>query len=103
MYVMYIINTEKNRKTLIDLGLLSDTLLDVSYIAVDVLKNHASYTSFVFTYPLFELQHVMNIMYLPTYEARVFYLLEEGIVDRFNPHLEKDIIAKYYQLKNSKN
>lgn len=103
MYAMYICNTAENRKALKELGLLSEDRDTVSFIAVDILKNHASYTDFVFTCPLFKLSQVLNVIYLPTYEARVFYLLEEGIINRFNRHVDQGVIAKYYQYKNSKN
>lgn len=101
MYPMYLINSAKNREELSKLGFDTYDLNDTDYLCVHLLDNRLLCSMFVFTQPIFEVEHVAALMVLPDYQSRVSYLLAEKIITSFNEHVPRELITNHWRMVNS--
>lgn len=102
MFDMYLINSASNREELRKLGFHLVEGNSASYIRVDLHMHIAIFSIYASTSPIFDVNHVAELMVLPDFMTRVFYLLSEKIITRFNPHVPQEYILSYYKMINTR-
>lgn len=102
MYLMYLINSAKNREELSKLGFDTSDLNNTDYLYVDIINKEVASSTFIFTDPIFEVEHVATLMMLPDYQSRVSYLLAEKIISSFNSHVPRELITNHWRMVNSR-
>lgn len=102
MYLMYLINSAKNREELSKLGFDTSDLNNTDYLYVDIINKEVASSTFILTYPIFEAEHVAALMVLPDYQSRVSYLLSEKIITGFNAHVPRELMQNHWRMVNSR-